>query len=625
MKKILRVRTGNTYEQIVIETEGSLCFFKVGDIIRSDYDPKTDVSWAGKRFVVEGFSDIKMLWFTDIENGTATSFDCGIPNVAPKFVLLERPGWKFKVGDRVRCLSGGLGLTDKIGTIIVLSPNEHDPDPYLTEFQDWYSGHNSNPYWTDPWYPKQCKTPSISRSWCTDIQLNLEPAPPAAPTPSVERYQSVISASGAVWKIDTLGTRHGFRAGDVVHHPFMANHGWPSKKFLVLGRQKNNPLQLIVRSRDTEAIYYDNVIGRDSLPPGSAILLSRRGMKFKVGDEVVVVIFNLPCSGRIGTVIIMDPTENANRPYVIQIKGYTSGCSGSSDTNAYWFPRQLRDDRATDRVFLAEHEIEFARRPDTSAEQAIPAQEENHAPEEKPNVFLTVTVRSLFAELKTRAAKSEFPIFEPRLLGFENDKVIDFGKIELARNMQECLRKLGATLFHLITGESEFNHLKYEADPLENYEVRMPPGYEGELIRFLLFGQAKTLAAVEEQFTWLTVAAEEKPTAVVNKDSEPASFVASDAEAAAREIQANFAELDKELPADVHIAQPETAHEEEEILIFDETLDAEQEQQESENRMRLLAFDKLVAAGLNLELATMIVQEPDLAELMIKAARTRTN
>jgi len=560
----------NRGERFEIDTDKQWFHFRANDIITLIGH---EGQWLNQRVIVQGVVNMDGAEdMAGIIEGQTDFLHTGAPRDPQGLILLSRPSWRFKVGDRVLCIDTTLSAHEKTGTVIVLNPPKKTNDyQYLVEFDDWHTGNDGNQTrdWDKPWYPQQHKTASASRFWCSDDMIALESAPP---TPPAERFQTVTMMDGAKWEIDTHGTRHGFRAGDTY---WMRNapSNFSSKTFTVLGTKKSDSRFMIIRSHDDDKIYNDGNCSRDSPPPNSTILLSRHGARFKVGDEVrVLQKEGGALTSWSGVVRALDPESDREMKHLVD--GYPrSNKLPNHFMEKFWFPLEMTD---KDVAICTEQELSFVREPVAEATVNASAEKEIPAQNEAPDPFLTITAKSLFAELIARVEKGELPIFDPQLLALENDQVVDFGKTELARNMQECLHKLGATLFHLLVGESEFNHLKYEADPLENYEARMPSDVRGELIRFLLFGNAKTVAEVETKFPWLTT---------TEKTLDPS---------------APFTGLPVKTVSPA-IARP-----------GGQPRDVIQE-----------ALAKIVEAGLDNELAMKILNDPGLAEFMITTARIR--
>ncbi|MBI3684810.1 ATP-binding protein [Candidatus Azambacteria bacterium] len=167
MKKKI-VATDGEY---VVETEGELWGFRSGDVITDDQQNPSSSRWHAERVRVEGFENNK-LWGTVIGKSNslhATNSD--------NLILLERPGLKFKVGDRVRAVASE--PKGKTGTVVVLNPSDTlTSQIFLAEFEDFRDGHDGDGTsgantWAKPWYPQSCKTESNARWWCAMDDLEL--------------------------------------------------------------------------------------------------------------------------------------------------------------------------------------------------------------------------------------------------------------------------------------------------------------------------------------------------------------------------------------------------------------------------------------------------------------------
>lgn len=85
--------------------------------------------------------------------------------VDPKgFVLLERPGMLFKVGDQVRI---NISVSHhEHGKVIVMNPYDNTPFPYLVEYLASVNHQN------EPWFPRQYSS-EIRRMWSSEEILTL--------------------------------------------------------------------------------------------------------------------------------------------------------------------------------------------------------------------------------------------------------------------------------------------------------------------------------------------------------------------------------------------------------------------------------------------------------------------
>jgi len=161
-----RIISDGIGHKIEIKTDGQLYGFMAGDIITCQ-SPESEC--YGKGAVVEGFVRLPLeMWVTVI--GEEKSLQVHLP---ASLILLERPGWKFKVGDKVKTvLNERLELTAGLkGEVIVLSPNNRDR--IIVEFEGWKDGHSTKFHWRELWFPSGHKTESKSRWWCLPNYLDL--------------------------------------------------------------------------------------------------------------------------------------------------------------------------------------------------------------------------------------------------------------------------------------------------------------------------------------------------------------------------------------------------------------------------------------------------------------------
>jgi hypothetical protein len=358
---------------------------------------------------------------------------------------------------------------------------------------------NFRELFSQPWFPEQYKNQSGSRTWIPVDSLALI----SNTAPSGERFQTITFHNNTNGEIDTRETRHGIHAGDMIMTS-AAYMPFPSTAFLVLGIQRHT-LTLVVKNPKTSKVYTFSDLALNKPPPGSCVLLSRHGAKFKVGDEVNVTRSKDNFRGTVRALNPLNDGEYLIDPHINET--YISGPTSSLE-NAFWFPAKFKD-RGISLTMCSEYELSHvnaATAADQVGNDATAPSESAEKPKDDAAIELKQSIRSTtkraWDTLKGWMAKGELPVFDPRIPDRDGDMVY-FGKTDPAPNLRECLRRFGASLFHALTGESEFTRERYLADPEESYGALMPPDERGALIRFLLFGGPKTVEDVEEKFPWL--------------------------------------------------------------------------------------------------------------------------
>ncbi|MEK7653420.1 MAG: ATP-binding protein [Patescibacteria group bacterium] len=157
-----------------IETDGSWHNFLAGDII-TDESPTS--AWHNHRVLVEGFDGGGLYGRRD--DLTACHYDSN-PHGGKDLTLLELPGYKFKVGDKVVFIGSGNRPSGKRGKVIVINPEVKEKARFLVEFTEWL-GRNCDGNWADcwqqPWFPAKYENSSHSRWWCHEEELEIFIAP----------------------------------------------------------------------------------------------------------------------------------------------------------------------------------------------------------------------------------------------------------------------------------------------------------------------------------------------------------------------------------------------------------------------------------------------------------------
>jgi hypothetical protein len=108
---------------------------------------------------------------------------------------------------------------------------------------------------------------------------------------------------------------------------------------------------------------------------------------------------------------------------------------------------------------------------------------------------LIIVLRFLIRDIKQKALMGIYPVYDPEKIVIISKNKIKFNDDEKADNLNECLRKLGATLYHLSTGESEFS--KPESYQIDGYtkpaETELWP-----IISKMVSGNAISIPEIEE-------------------------------------------------------------------------------------------------------------------------------
>lgn len=165
--KLIKDRNGYT---VTVRTDVVLHGFKAGDIITSH---KTDSLWCDERVVIEGVDSSESLWGTIIGDSGSTwsAHDGG------DYVLLERPGLAFKVGDAVMVdLSGETDANRDVKTkaiIVAINPYEKYCPYLIQDLASRISGHNGNSNRHASWFPKGLTIEQRDLWWCKESMLTL--------------------------------------------------------------------------------------------------------------------------------------------------------------------------------------------------------------------------------------------------------------------------------------------------------------------------------------------------------------------------------------------------------------------------------------------------------------------
>jgi hypothetical protein len=105
--------------------------------------------------------------------------------------------------------------------------------------------------------------------------------------------------------------------------------------------------------------------------------------------------------------------------------------------------------------------------------------------------------KALLKKIKQEAAMGRYPVFPPEsIVIMPNGEIVAELK-NYVESMRECLRKLGVTLYHLATGESEFN--KPASYSIDGYTKSVDSKY-WPVISLMLSGQAFDFPAIDKTF-----------------------------------------------------------------------------------------------------------------------------
>lgn len=143
--------------------ETTLWNFRLGDIILCDNTSGIH-HFSGsddERFIIESFSFLtdksaESLTGRSLYSNKTHLFECRYG-----LILMERPAWKFKVGDEVETVCPFRG---EKGRVIVLDPSSVFPH-FLVEMREY----NENVFF--PWYPEKYKTGAKKRFWFNENEL----------------------------------------------------------------------------------------------------------------------------------------------------------------------------------------------------------------------------------------------------------------------------------------------------------------------------------------------------------------------------------------------------------------------------------------------------------------------
>lgn len=175
-------------KRVTVETDKKILGFQAGDIVTEE---SYISSWHDERVVIEGVCGEGNLWGTIAgkEKSQYTVFESGL-------ILLERPSWKYKVGDRVM-------LDGKQATVVVLNPDA-ERGRHLIKYRECRHGHNGSDAWNKKWFPKHLKiTDRDDLWWCDEerlesMEVGSQASQSSALVASTEKKEEVLELHGQI-------------------------------------------------------------------------------------------------------------------------------------------------------------------------------------------------------------------------------------------------------------------------------------------------------------------------------------------------------------------------------------------------------------------------------------------
>lgn len=333
MKKIIK-KGENGEPDVVVETDGELWNFRVGDVLRHTLQLPAYVRDDGNvnlnSYEVLGFRYGEQLLVQNRE--TKKIFYLESPR---NLTLISHPGMKFKAGDQVKMISGV--FAGETGKVAVIDP-ESPVCSFLVEFDfDGREGQtDAEASWDRPWFPKEHKL--ITRRkyfWASEGDMEG----------TMKRL--IRAKDGREIEVETEGELWGFKTDDVV----IDENDDGDKRLVAQGFRGN-----IIWVCEINSGY-----ARPIVKPDGLLLVERDGLKFAVGDSVRITNGNGKDS--IGTIAVIDPYDAAkelnNRPahpYYVEIDfPDNSGYEAKRMENS-WYPKKRKSNK--ERIMCGEHEIE---------------------------------------------------------------------------------------------------------------------------------------------------------------------------------------------------------------------------------------------------------------------------
>lgn len=346
MKKIIREERWTIEDDepaVVVETDGFLWNFAVGDVIQQDDNPLFSCEVLGFRYRDQsriksigaglastgGFGYGGQLWVKGKETGDIFYFE------SPRgLLLISHPGMKFKAGDQVKMFSG-VFAAGETGKIAVIDP-EAPVCSFLVEFD--FEGRdgqtNAEASWERPWFPKAHKFQKRKYFWASENYME-----------GVMK-KVVYAKDGREIEVEIEGEMWGFKADDVI-----------------IDENEDENKRLVIQGFRGNMIWVCGVNGGGARPlvkPEGLLLVERPGLKFAVGG--IVRIISGTGMGSVGTVVVIDPFDAAKElnnkpafPYYVEIDFHGDEYEADRIKNP-WYPKKRGTNKQ--RIMCGEHEIE---------------------------------------------------------------------------------------------------------------------------------------------------------------------------------------------------------------------------------------------------------------------------
>lgn len=164
--------------------------------------------------------------------------------------------------------------------------------------------------------------------------------------------KTIVLLHGDKIEVRTDGALFGFMADDIITDE-SANGCWRNKRIIVEGFSKDPLHSTLWGTVESEKFSMCTTISN------GLILLERPGLKFKVGDDVVV-ISDHAAEGEKGKIIVLNPYKyHENYPqFLVELENFIRGRTASVYWEEPWYPIQHRT-YSESRCWLTENDLEF--------------------------------------------------------------------------------------------------------------------------------------------------------------------------------------------------------------------------------------------------------------------------